>query len=646
MSTAGAHQSVPAHHGDADIFARISRVVLAGLLGAALLIAALRGGSYDAASRTEGFFLVWWVLLLATALGLLPRAWPTPSIVVVAVALVGLAAWTATSLLWTDSAERTFAEIARVLGFAGLVMLLGCTFAGRDAIVASAAVAIAAVVVCGVSLVTRLAPDVISSTLAIKGYESRRLSAPFNYWNAVGCWAVMTVALCLAWSAHAGRWWVRGAALAGIPLAISVAYLTYSRTAAAALVLAVVTVVGLSRHRWTAAVNATVAAGGSAVVVAAVRAQPKIADGTGTAGKGWVFLALAASAVLCLLTPLALQRTSIDARVLPRRLTHAALSAVAALALSVAIVEGPTAVSNARDSFRSAGTVRSTDPTARLTTLGGPRHEIWDVALKSFAAHPLRGSAAGTFEYTWLRRRDEDVFVRDGHSILLESLAELGFPGALAVAVVLLGLLVGAARTALARAASPQAVAAAAGGTAAFLAWAVTASVDWMWESTAVTAAGLSAGVIAASIGDRPLEPLRVWARTAAAVLMLLALAVQMPLLAATERVRDSQRAVTAGDFPRAVEDATTAVDAEPWAATPLLQRALVLEATGNLPEASTDARAAADREPTNWRIWLSLARIEAQRGHVTRALRAGARARRLNPKSRLWTMSTPRKAP
>jgi predicted Zn-dependent protease len=127
---------------------------------------------------------------------------------------------------------------------------------------------------------------------------------------------------------------------------------------------------------------------------------------------------------------------------------------------------------------------------------------------------------------------------------------------------------------------------------------------------------------------------------------MLLALAIQMPLLAATERVRDSQRAVTAGDFPRAVEDATTAVDAEPWAATPLLQRALVLEATGNLAQASTDARAAGDREPTNWRIWLSLARIEAQRGHVMRALRAGARARRLNPKSRLWTMSTPRKAP
>jgi tetratricopeptide (TPR) repeat protein len=188
-------------------------------------------------------------------------------------------------------------------------------------------------------------------------------------------------------------------------------------------------------------------------------------------------------------------------------------------------------------------------------------------------------------------------------------------------------------------------VAVAAGGTAAFVAWAVTASVDWMWESTAVTAAGLSAGVLAANIGGRAFEPIRAWVRGGAAVLILLALAIQLPLLAATERVRDSQRAVTAGNLPRAVENATTAVEAEPWAATPLLQRALVLEATGNLAEASTDARAAADREPTNWRVWLTLARIEAQRGHVTRALRAGGRARRLNPKSRLWTMPTPRSA-
>ena len=68
-----------------------------------------------------------------------------------------------------------------------------------------------------------------------------------------------------------------------------------------------------------------------------------------------------------------------------------------------------------------------------------------------------------------------------------------------------------------------------------------------------------------------------------------------------------------------------TAIEAEPWAATPLLQRALVLEAAGRLGGAAADARAAADREPRNWRTWLTLARIEALRGRAGAALSAAA---------------------
>src|SRR4051812_1856183 len=98
MRPVRAHQPIPTHDGKADTFGRVSRVVLAGLLGAALLVSAARGGSYDAVPRAEGFFLVWWVLLLATALGLLPRYRPAPSVLVVAAALAGLAAWTAMSL--------------------------------------------------------------------------------------------------------------------------------------------------------------------------------------------------------------------------------------------------------------------------------------------------------------------------------------------------------------------------------------------------------------------------------------------------------------------------------------------------------------------------------------------------------------------
>jgi hypothetical protein len=607
------------------------------LFGAALLVAALRGGSYDAVSRTEAFTLIWWILPLATALGLFPRYRPPPAIALAIVGLLLLAGWTALSALWTDSLEGTFAETARVLGFVGLLLLAAGAIGSRDAIEASAALTVSAVVVCAMALVTRMAPDVLPSTLAASGYERRRLAYPFDYWNALGCWAAMTVALCIAWSAHARRWWVRAAALAGVPLAMSVAYLTYSRASAASMACGALVVVALSRHRWTAAVNALVAAGCAAVVVAIMRGQAQIADGTGTVGARDVVVALGAVGLGCVAVSYALSRTAIDQARVPARVTRAALAVGLALAMVTALVQGPALANNAWQSFRSSGTFRGSDPAARLTNLGGPRYEIWRVAIDSFAAHPLRGSGAGTFEYVWTRKRPEPLFVRDAHSLYLESLAELGAVGALLVVLVFAVLLTAAVRAGL-TAPDPSAVAVAGGGAAAFVVYCLSAGVDWMWESTAITAAGLVAAVLAVGTVARPARPARASVRTATTVLALGALMVQLPLLIASSRVRDSQSAFARHDFRSALEEATTASEAEPWAAAPLLQRALILEGAGRLAAARADAVAATHRETTNWRTWIVLARIETERGRVRAALHAVKRARELNPRSPLFS--------
>ena len=86
-----------------------------------------------------------------------------------------------------------------------------------------------------------------------------------------------------------------------------------------------------------------------------------------------------------------------------------------------------------------------------------------------------------------------------------------------------------------------------------------------------------------------------------------------------------------------AVSDATTAIDAQPWAASGYLQRALVLEHAGLLGRAALDARRATQKEPTNWQTWLILGRIEAERGRESAALEAARRARALNPRSPLF---------
>ncbi len=81
----------------------------------------IRGGSYDLLPRQEIAVGIWWILAAGFAAGVLPRAKPTLGLAPVA-ALLLLGAWTALSLIWTQSDERTVAEAARVVGFLGLML--------------------------------------------------------------------------------------------------------------------------------------------------------------------------------------------------------------------------------------------------------------------------------------------------------------------------------------------------------------------------------------------------------------------------------------------------------------------------------------------------------------------------------------------
>ncbi len=117
----------------------------------------------------------------------------------------------------------------------------------------------------------------------------------------------------------------------------------------------------------------------------------------------------------------------------------------------------------------------------------------------------------------------------------------------------------------------------------------------------------------------------------------MVALAVQLPVLGSAVQVRTSHRAVQAGDYEDAASAATTAVDVAPWGAAGYAQRALVLEQLGSGARAAADARRATAREPTNWKHWLVLARIEAERGRIGAAVAAARRAAALNPHSPLF---------
>ena len=134
--------------------------------------------------------------------------------------------------------------------------------------------------------------------------------------------------------------------------------------------------------------------------------------------------------------------------------------------------------------------------------------------------------------------------------------------------------------------------------------------------------------------GPAPFKPAP---RVIFSLLALLAIvAIAIPL-ASTTLVRQSQADAKSGHLAAALDAARSAQNAEPGAATPRLQQALLFETGGNLRLAALTARGATERESTNWRTWLVLSRIEAERGNADSAIQDFHRARSLNPHSTLF---------
>ena len=92
----------------------------------------------------------------------------------------------------------------------------------------------------------------------------------------------------------------------------------------------------------------------------------------------------------------------------------------------------------------SQGPASSTDA-ERLVSVQSNRYGYWRVAAGVFADHPVAGVGSGAFAVEWLQRREIEEGVRDAHSLYLETAAELGLVGLLALALFLGGIVAAAA---------------------------------------------------------------------------------------------------------------------------------------------------------------------------------------------------------
>ncbi|MGH3426279.1 MAG: O-antigen ligase family protein, partial [Mycobacteriales bacterium] len=321
-----------------------------------------------------------------------------------------------------------------------------------------------------------------------------------------------------------------------------------------------------------------------------------------------------------------------------------ATGVVIVVAVPISIGAGlPRQVSHRWEVFKSRGGGSGNEdssPSGILNFHGSGRYQFWESAAEANETAPWKGIGPGTFEFWWARHGSYAGFVRNAHSLYMENLAELGIPGLLLIGGFVFAVLgIGAVRSLRAPPEQRLALAAATAGVAGF---AMAAALDWVWQLGALAAAFMLLAAVAVSGYSLP-EPTRRRRRSnrrrrnqlqragVVAVAGAALVAIWFPLRGATAR-QQSWVDASHGDLAAALDRAHDAADAQPDAASPLLQEALVLERQGKLRTAASAATAATGKESSDWRTWTILARIEAERGRIVKALHAYDRALVLNP--------------
>jgi tetratricopeptide (TPR) repeat protein len=626
---------------------RLWRFALVPVIASLIVVDAVTGGGSSPAAQSVAAILVWWTLLTTVAVSLAPRSLVPRSAVLSAALLGAFAALTALSMGWAPSPEGAFLEADRVLLYLGVLLLPVLLARTGDADRWADGIALAAVVVAALALGQRLFPGLLPDDELAKMLPnaSNRLSYPVGYWNGLAIFAALGVPLLLRAAVVARTAAGRATSLAPIPLLAATIYLTSSRGGIAVAVLASGAFVVLC-SRVRAVLAAVVGAAASLAAVAVLSARAPLVAGpfdsaaAETAGSEAAML-IGAICVSGGLFYAALASFVPSALAVPRLLWASAVAVI--VAGLVAIAPGERF-----DSFKLPPPAQeapgATQVGPHLVSGGGSgRWQFWDAAVDQWRERPVLGGGSGSFEPWWAQHGSLDWFVRNAHSLWLETLGELGLAGLLLLAgSFAVALTAGVARLRDREDAERATVAAL---LAVVVGFGVGASIDWVWQLPAVTAvAMLSLGLLVGPatirrgyVQGQERAP-RPGARVALALLAWISICAQaLPFLAAQE-VGSSQSAATRGDFAEALERARSAEAIQPWAASPRLQLALVREELGDLGSARADIAAAVERDGSDWRLQLVTARLATKAGDIDAARRALARARELNPRSPLLT--------
>ena len=635
----------------------LGTALITGLVAVAIFWIAYDNGSYGVESRNSLAIVIWWTVIVVVVFGLWPKEPVNRPALVVGGLLAALALWTSASLLWSVSSERAFDELNRVSLYLGTFVLVTVASSRLSLARWMTGLAMAISAIAAVAVVSRLLPGSFpgGDLGTFLPASVTRLSFPLGYWNGLAIIVALGVPLLLSVALVAPVPAVRGLALAPIPAIASVIYLASSRGGVATAMVGVATFLVLTERRWSAVAALATSGLGSAWAIEVLLQRDELVDGPlgtdlvehqGRTAALLIGLACAATGLAYAFGSRALQKKRFE----PSSVVNWAGVLVTLLAgvLAVILAHPVERLRAFKAPPAGAEAIERGDFVKQHLLSGGGsgRWQFWSSAVDQWRQTPVWGDGAGSFESWWAHHGSIALFVRDAHSLYLETLGELGVVGVtLVVSFVVLGLGAGAFHAV--RATGDVRVFAAA-ATGVFAAYATAAGLDWVWELTAVSIVGVASLALAvgpASAGLRavaaetPARSVRRRVGVAVAAILLalvLVFAQAIPLFAQREIGR-SQAAARRGDLSDALAAAKRARNIQPWAATPYLQLALVSEEAGALPSARAWIGMAIARDRSDWRLWLASARIDTRLGRVQAAERSLRRAVELNPRSPLF---------
>ena len=630
--------------------------VASWLLAVALVVyLGARQGGYDTVISSQVAILTWWLILLLLAFGLVRVRIARTGWVAFAL-LAGYAAWTTLSLTWTQSSEATMVDVSQMLLYVA-AMLLALLVQGRRAVrhmLHGAAVGIVAIAV--LALLSRLHFQwfgVPAVAINLGGTAAKRLSYPIDYWNALAALMAIGIPLLLYGATGARTVAGRAAAEGALPLLALCAFLTASRGGVVEVAVGLLVFLLLAPDRLSKLAFTAITGAGSGLLIAAAQQRGAVRDGARGAlaahqGNQLIVIAIVVAIGVALLAAAAVLIERHIARPRPLVVSRRRMTQISLVGVLVAIVAfvgagGPGFLSRKWTQFKSGGDVQTSSANAfsRLQSSSGEgRYQFWQTAAHAANAKPLTGTGANTFQFVWLAHGTiPGAFVTDAHSLYMQALGDLGYPGFLLIVGFVLWVLgFGVWRVIRSRDPAHRLLLAAA--TASALAFAFSAAIDWIWF---IPVLPICFFVCAAAIFSREDEPTeaaaptqlpraaRYGVRFAVAAVCVAAIVVIALPMSATQQLRASQSAAGAGNLSVALADAHEAVALQPYAAAGYLQEALVQEQAGALPAALADAQIALKHQVVNWQIWLVLSRLELRTGHPNAALADEEHSRWLN---------------